>query len=237
MCGRFTLTVTWEELLTRYLIDPELLTPFHVPRYNIAPTQMVTAIINDGTANRIGQLQWGLVPSWSKDAAASAKMMNARSETLEEKPAYRIPFYRKRCLIPADGFYEWQKTDIGKQPYRISLRSGEIFSMAGLYDTWITPSGERLSTCTVITTEPNELMAPIHNRMPVILKRSDEALWLKRNPLSGGNQEPDRSSLEAMKNLLQPYPDRELQAVPVSTTVNSVKNDSAECIRRVSGSD
>ena len=137
MCGRFTLTVTWEELMTRYLIDPESVSPFHIPRYNIAPTQMVTAIINDGSTNRIGQLQWGLVPSWAKDSSAGAKMINARSETLEDKPAFRMPFYRKRCLIPADGFYEWQN-DNGKQPFRIGLRNGEIFSMAGLYDTWIT---------------------------------------------------------------------------------------------------
>ena len=112
MCGRFTLTVTWEELMTRYLIDPESVSPFHIPRYNIAPTQMVTAIINDGRPTESVR-QWGLVPSWAKDSSAGAKMINARSETLEDKPAFRMPFYRKRCLIPADGFYEWQN-DNGK---------------------------------------------------------------------------------------------------------------------------
>ncbi|MEF7437039.1 SOS response-associated peptidase [Paenibacillus lautus] len=235
MCGRFTLTVTWEELMTRYLIDPESVSPFHVPRYNIAPTQMVTAIIHDGSTNRIGQLQWGLVPSWAKDPSGGAKMINARSETLEDKPAYRMPFYRKRCLIPADGFYEWQKNGNGKQPFRIGLKNVEIFSMAGLYDTWITPRGEKLSTCTVITTEPNRLMEPIHNRMPVILRPADEALWLERQHSSHthGNHP---SHLQSLKELLRPYPAEEMQAVPVSTTVNSVKNDTEDCIRSITGS-
>ncbi|MGG4104473.1 SOS response-associated peptidase [Paenibacillus lautus] len=235
MCGRFTLTVTWEELMTRYLIDPESVSPFHIPRYNIAPTQMVTAIINDGSTNRIGQLQWGLVPSWAKDASAGAKMINARSETLEDKPAYRMPFYRKRCLIPADGFYEWQKNGNGKQPFRISLKNGEIFSMAGLYDTWITPSGDKLSTCTVITTEPNQLMASIHNRMPVILRPADEALWLERQ-MSSHTNEGSLSLLQSLKELLRPYPAEDMQAIPVSTTVNSVKNDTEDCIRSITGS-
>lgn len=235
MCGRFTLTVTWEELMTRYLIDPESVSPFHIPRYNIAPTQMVTAIINDGSTNRIGQLQWGLVPSWAKDSSAGAKMINARSETLEDKPAFRMPFYRKRCLIPADGFYEWQKSDNGKQPFRIGLRNGEIFSIAGLYDTWITPSGDKLSTCTVITTAPNQLMEPIHNRMPVILRPADEGLWLERQTSSHSN-ETSPSFLQSLKELLRPYPAEEMQAVPVSTTVNSVKNDTEDCIRSATGS-
>ncbi|ANY72020.1 SOS response-associated peptidase [Paenibacillus ihbetae] len=236
MCGRFTLTVTWEELMMRYLIDPESVSPFHMPRYNIAPTQMVTAIIHDGRSNRIGQLQWGLVPSWAKDPSAGSKMINARSETLEEKPAYRMPFYRKRCLIPADGFYEWQKTDAGKQPLRISMRSGRIFSMAGLYDTWITPDGQKLSTCTIITTEPNTLMEPIHNRMPVILRPEDEALWLDRSPALEGSDPGASSALEPLRELLKPYPAEEMQAHPVSTIVNSVKNDTEECIRSITSS-
>jgi len=146
-----------------------------------------------------------------------------------------MPFYRKRCLIPADGFYEWQKSGNGKQPFRIGLKNGEIFSMAGLYDTWITPGGEKLSTCTVITTEPNRLMEPIHNRMPVILRPADEALWLERQPSSHthGNHP---SHLQSLKELLKPYPAEEMQAVPVSTTVNSVKNDTEDCIRSITGS-
>lgn len=162
-------------------------------------------------------------------------MINARSETLEDKPAYRMPFYRKRCLIPADGFYEWQKNGNGKQPFRISLKNGEIFSMAGLYDTWITPSGDKLSTCTVITTEPNQLMASIHNRMPVILRPADEALWLERQT-SSHTHEGSPSLLQSLKELLRPYPAEDMQAIPVSTTVNSVKNDTEDCIRSITGS-
>lgn len=236
MCGRFTLTVTWEELMMRYMLDPESVSPFHMPRYNIAPAQMVTAIIHDGRSNRIGQLQWGLVPSWAKDPSAGSKMINARSETLEEKPAYRIPFYRKRCLIPADGFYEWQKTGEGKQPLRISMRSGRIFSMAGLYDTWITPDGQKLSTCTIITTEPNTLMEPIHNRMPVILRPEDEALWLDRSAAPEGSDSGSSSALQSLRELLKPYPAEEMEAHPVSTIVNSVKNDTEECIRSITSS-
>lgn len=231
MCGRYTLTVTWEELLRRYLIDPDSVSPFHIPRYNIAPSQQVTAIIHDGTRRRIGQLQWGLVPSWAKDASMAGKMINARSETLESKPAYKIPFYRKRCLIPADGFYEWQKNEHGKQPFRIRLRDGGIFSMAGLYDTWVTPDGQKRSTCTVITTEPNALMAPIHNRMPAILRKEDEALWLRREDASAAGDA--QAMLQALRELLRPFPASEMQAEPVSTAVNSVRNDTEACIQSI----
>ncbi|NMO94639.1 SOS response-associated peptidase [Paenibacillus lemnae] len=222
MCGRFTLTVTWEELMNHFLIDAESLPPFHTPKYNVAPTQMVAAVIHDGRSRRIGQLRWGLIPSWAKDASAAAKMINARSETLENKPAYKTPFLRKRCLIPADSFYEWKKQDALKIPYRICRKDGGIFSMAGLYDIWTAPDGSRVSSCTVITTTPNQLMEPIHNRMPVILDREHEDLWLNRN-----------ASADELKSLLIPYPDDDMQAVRVSMTVNSVRNDSPECIQSV----
>lgn len=222
MCGRFTLTITWEELMNRFLIDPEPLSPFHVPRYNIAPTQMVAAVIHDGARRRIGQLRWGLVPSWARDASGAAKMMNARSETLEEKPAYKMPFLRKRCLIPADGFYEWKRADKAKIPYRIGRKDGKVFSMAGLYDIWTAPDGSRLSTCTVITTRPNRLMEEIHDRMPVILSPESEETWLSRST--------DR---ETLRQLLLPYPEDGMKAVRVGTWVNSVKNDTPECIRSI----
>ncbi|KKO52162.1 SOS response-associated peptidase [Paenibacillus sp. DMB20] len=222
MCGRFTLTVTWEELMNRFLIDPESLSPFHVPRYNIAPTQMVAAVIHDGARRRIGQLRWGLVPSWARDASGAAKMMNARSETLEEKPAYKTPFLRKRCLIPADGFYEWKRADKVKIPYRIGRKDGKVFSMAGLYDIWTAPDGSRLSTCTVITTRPNRLMEEIHDRMPVILSPENEEAWLSRS-----------TGRETLRQLLLPYPEDGMKAVRVGTLVNSVKNDAPECIRSI----
>lgn len=224
MCGRFTLTVTWEELLSRFLIDPESTNPFHAPRYNIAPTQMVAAVIHDGVRRRIGQLRWGLVPSWARDAASGAKMINARSETLEEKPAYKIPFLRKRCLIPADGFYEWQRTADSKKPHRIGMKNDGIFSMAGLYDIWTAPDGSKLSTCTVITTRPNPLMQHIHDRMPVTLRPEDEELWISRN-----------TSRDDLRRLLEPYPALEMKATIVGTSVNSVKNDTPECIQPITG--
>ncbi|MEC0243524.1 SOS response-associated peptidase [Paenibacillus dokdonensis] len=222
MCGRFTLIVSLEELMLRYEMDPGHSVPYHRPQYNIAPTQMVLSIIHDGSRLRLGELKWGLVPSWAKDSTMGSRMINARSETLLEKPAYRLPFERKRCLIPADGFYEWQKTGNGKRPYRIKLKSSELFSMAGLYDIWVREDGSKLATCTVITTRPNSLMEPIHDRMPVILRPEDELRWIERGS----------ANTEELQQLLIPYPASEMEAYPVSSTVNSVKNDSPLCIEK-----
>ncbi|WP_136606380.1 SOS response-associated peptidase [Paenibacillus dokdonensis] len=224
MCGRFTLIVSLEELMLRYELDPGHSVPYHRPQYNIAPTQMVLSIIHDGSRLRLGELKWGLVPSWAKDSTMGSRMINARSETLIEKPAYRLPFERKRCLIPADGFYEWQKTGNGKRPYRIKLKSSELFSMAGLYDIWVREDGSKLATCTVITTQPNSLMEPIHDRMPVILRPEDELRWIERGAVN----------TEELQELLIPYPAGEMEAYPVSSTVNSVKNDSPLCIEKSS---
>ncbi|MEK4359007.1 SOS response-associated peptidase [Paenibacillus sp. FSL M7-1455] len=224
MCGRFTLVVSLEELLLRYELDPGYAVAYHRPQYNIAPTQMVLSIIHDGTRLRLGELKWGLVPSWAKDPGIGSRMINARGETLLDKPAYRIPFERKRCLIPADGFYEWQKTAGGKQPYRIKLKSSDLFSMAGLYDIWVQEDGTKIATCTIITTKPNELMEPIHDRMPVILRQEDELRWVQR-----GAADP-----RELQQLLVPYPADEMEAYPVSTAVNSVKNDSPLCIEKSS---
>ncbi|TCZ79392.1 SOS response-associated peptidase [Paenibacillus albiflavus] len=221
MCGRYTITVTFEELMLRFYIDGGK-APYHGPRYNVAPGQAVPAIINDGQHNRLGELRWGLVPSWAKDERSAYQMINARSETLLEKPAYRIPLQRKRCLIPADGFYEWKKVGSGKQPMRMTLKNGELFAMAGLYDTWINPAdGSKLSTCTIITTTPNKLMAEIHDRMPVIIRQEDEPLWLSRSA------QPD---VNALLGLLRPYPADEMIAYPVSTKVGNVRNDDPSLI-------
>lgn len=225
MCGRYTITVTFDELLLRYAIEQSF-PPYHRPRYNVAPGQMVMAVIDDGEKNRIGELKWGLIPQWAKDEKIGYRMLNARVETLMEKPAYQVPFQRKRCLIPADGFYEWKKTDTGKQPMRIRLKSEEIFSMAGLYDTWVAPDGRKISTCTVITTAPNRLVADIHDRMPVILRPEDEQVWLDR----------DQRDVRQLQFLLRPFPEEEMEAYPVSPMVGDVKNDDPECIVRVSGS-
>lgn len=169
MCGRFTLGISLEELMLRYMLEeiPDYID--YRPHYNIAPTQQIMAVIHDGSQRRAGTLRWGLVPHWAKDLSIGSRMINARSETVLDKPAFRESFLRKRCLIPADGFYEWLKEEDGtKTPYRIIPRTG-LFSFAGLYDTWMDPEGQRVSTCTILTTSPNTLMSRIHDRMPVIL--------------------------------------------------------------------
>ncbi|MFD0959399.1 SOS response-associated peptidase [Paenibacillus chungangensis] len=218
MCGRYTITITLEELMTRYgVIDTNV--PWHRPRYNVAPGQLVPAIIHDGEKNRLGQLKWGLVPPWAPDAKIGFKMINARAETAAGKPAFREAFRRKRCIIPADGFYEWKKTKHGKQPMRIIAKERPLFSMAGLYETWRAPDGSKLATCTILTTEPNHLVAPIHDRMPVILQAQDEALWLDRG-----------TGLEQLSLLMKPYPAEEMTAYPVGQAVGSVRHDDATLI-------
>lgn len=221
MCGRYTITITVEELMLRYFID-EMSMPFQLPRYNVAPGQFIPAIINDGKRNRLGELKWGLVPPWADDPKIGYMMINARAETAASKPAYREPLKRKRCIIPADGFYEWKRNEGGKtkQAMRIVKRDRSIFSFAGLYETWISPSGEKISTCVILTTTPNSVVAPIHDRMPVILKPEAESLWLNRevqNPVQ----------LTAM---FAPYPEEELEAYAVGSGVGNVRNDGPELI-------
>ncbi|CAI8947682.1 Abasic site processing protein [Brevibacillus sp. IT-7CA2] len=167
MCGRFTLMTNLEKWSERFQIE---VIPFDWPsRYNIAPSQMVAAVISDHGQRRLGQLRWGLVPSWARDEKIGNKIINARAETLTEKPAFKNLFARKRCIILADGFYEWQKIGKGRRPMRIVMKTGEPFAFAGLFDTWTSPSGDKLHTCTIVTTKPNDVVADIHDRMPVIL--------------------------------------------------------------------
>ncbi|MBB6732682.1 SOS response-associated peptidase [Cohnella zeiphila] len=220
MCGRYTITISLDELMTLYEIGESSVSPM-LPRYNIAPTQLVPAIINDGQRNKLGELRWGLIPSWSKDGKGGFKMINARAETIGEKPAFKSLLSRKRCIIPADGFYEWKKSGSDKQPYRIVPRDGGLFSFAGLYDTWVNPdSGDRLSTCTIITTKPNELMEDIHDRMPVILTRDNTDVWLDK-----GNQDKD-----LLLSLLRPYEAEKMRAYKVDKAVGNVRNHSPELI-------
>jgi len=223
MCGRYTLTPSFDELISWYNIN-EAGEPFHDPRYNIAPMQMVPAVIHDGKKNRLGRLRWGLVPSWAKDDMMASKMINARAETLLEKVSFKSLVYKKRCLIPADSFYEWKTLNGKKQPMRFMLKSNRMFSFAGLYDSWINPSnGEKVSTCTIITTSPNSLVADVHDRMPVIIHRKDEQDWLDRN----------NTNMNQLTSLLSPYPVEEMKAYPVSAIVGNVKNDLPECIEEV----
>jgi putative SOS response-associated peptidase YedK len=219
MCGRFTLTVDPADLQDAF---PEFTFPAQAaPRYNIAPSQPILALPNNGT-NKADFFVWGLIPSWAKDPSIGNRMINARVETLAEKPSFRGPLKYHRCLIFADGYYEWQAQpgSKAKVPHFIRLRSGAPFAFAGLWDAWHSPDGSEVLSATIITTEPNELMAPIHNRMPVILKKSAYPLWLNPEP-----QTPTQ-----LQSLLVPSPAEEMEAYPVSTLVNSPNNDRAECI-------
>jgi putative SOS response-associated peptidase YedK len=228
VCGRFTLTADPDELrrvfsglnLPQAITDTQNITP----RYNIAPTQPVMVIANDGR-DRFDHYLWGLIPSWAKDPEIGNRMINARAETLAEKPAFRSAFRRRRCLIPASGFYEWKQEAgrKGKTPMYIKLKSGESFAFAGLWESWNSPDGSNILSCTIITTTPNELMQSIHNRMPVILPPEAYGLWLTPRDLPAAQLQP----------LLKPYPAEEMTAYPVSTLVNSPVNDVPECIAPV----
>lgn len=221
MCGRFSFMVDGEIIFQRFYlpIRPTDL----IPRYNIAPGQLAFAIIHDGKQNRIGNLRWGLIPSWSKDEKIAASTINAKAETIDIKPSFKSSFIRKRCIIPADGFYEWKKTGKTKHPMRILLKTEQPFGMAGLYDTWVSPDGQKRSTFTIITTEPNELVGEIHNRMPVILRPEDEAIWLDRS----------MHDVNVLKSLLKTYPAEKMKAYPVSPIVGNVANDVPECIQEI----
>jgi len=222
MCGRFTLTVDPAELKDAF--EGMSFPANFAPRYNIAPTQPILAIPNDGK-NTADFFLWGLIPSWSKDPAIGNRLINARGETLAEKPAFRGSFKNKRCLIPADGFYEW-KTQPGiktKIPHFIRLKTGKPFAFAGLWDEWLPADGSPVHSCTIVTTSPNELMASIHNRMPVILQFKDYEEWLDTAPRRADN----------LNHLIKSFPAELMQAYPVSAVVNSPANDRAECVAPV----
>jgi len=219
MCGRFTLTVDPGQLQEAF---PWVDIPDGIHRrYNIAPTQPVAVVPNDGL-NRLDFFNWGLIPFWAKDPKIGNRMINARSETIAEKPSFRGSFKYKRCLVLADGFYEWRK-DPGmksKTPIYIRMKNKKPFAFAGLWDDWHSKDGSEIKTCTIITTEPNSLTEPIHNRMPVILPPNTHQEWLKQ-----GDNDPS-----LLQSFLQPYPAEEMEAFAVSKQVNSPQNDYPECI-------
>jgi putative SOS response-associated peptidase YedK len=223
MCGRYTIVVSMEELMLRYL-DELPNNRYHTPRYNVAPMQNILAVIHDEEKNRLGELRWGLVPSWASDDRLGSKMINARAETLLEKTSFKNLIRRKRAIIPADGFYEWKQIRDTKQPMRITMKDKAIFSMAALYDIWTAPDGRQISTCTIITTTPNSLVENIHDRMPVILHPKDEALWLDRNVQDTTQLLP----------LLKPFPAEKMRAYAVSSKVGNAKYDVPECIEEMS---
>lgn len=222
MCGRYTLTAKPGQVSEAFggIEVPEELTP----RYNVAPTQSVAVIANNNP-DKVELFQWGLVPPWAKDPAIGNKMINARAETLGEKRSFTPAYKRRRCLILADGFYEWRRRPDSKTkiPMYIKLLSGDLFAFAGLWESWNGSDGAHILSCTIITTEPNELMAEIHNRMPVILPPEAYARWL----------DPGEHSPAELNDLLQPFPASLMTAHRVSPIVNNPRNDSPECIEAV----
>ncbi len=222
MCGRFTLAASAEMLSDRFEV-PNMKELNIEPGYNIAPSQRILSIIHDGEKRRAGYLKWGLVPSWSKDPKIGNKMINARVETASEKPAFRQAFKQRRCLIIADGFYEWQKIGDKKTPMRIQLESGAPFAFAGLWEKWQPEVGETLYTCTILTRAANEFMKPIHSRMPVILPQQAEGGWL----------DPKIQDPRHLQQLLEEFPEDNLEAYEVSDMVNSPRNDTPQCIRPI----
>lgn len=220
MCGRFSLAADPDELRQAF---PWLNLPEAglQPRYNIAPSQPLAVVPNDGQ-NRLDFFLWGLVPGWAKDPTIGNRMINARAETLTEKPSFRSAFRRRRCLILADGFYEWQTVPEkkGKIPMYIRLKGGRPFAFAGLWERWQAPDGSALLTCAIITTAPNALMERIHNRMPAILSQDDIPLWLT----------PGEGDARLLQALLRPYPAEEMEAYEVSRLVNDPANDRPECL-------
>lgn len=223
MCGRFTMYAKGETLAGEFGLPAP---PAAAARYNIAPSQEVAAVraAPSGGGREISRLRWGLVPSWARDPAIGGRLINARSETVREKPSFRDAFRRRRCLIPASGFYEWMRVERGKQPYYVRMRDGRLFAFAGLWERWNGPEGRVLESCTILTTGANAVLAPIHDRMPVILDRAEYGRWLEPAP-----GDPDRLS-----RLLVPFPPEEMTAYPVSPRVNSPSADDAECIAVIS---
>jgi putative SOS response-associated peptidase YedK len=221
MCGRFT-QATEGEIIARVFDLSEV--PELAPRYNIAPTQDVAAVRTAGDGGReLVKLHWGLIPSWAKERAMGARMINARAETLVEKPAFRSAFRARRCLIVADGFYEWQKLATRKQPHFIGFNDGRPFAFAGLWERWRGAGSEAVESCTIVTTEANELLAPIHDRMPVILDPPDFSAWI----------DPAENDTQRLAGLLKPYPAGPLHAYPVGLLVNNPANDSPACVQRL----
>lgn len=223
MCGRFSQAKDLEELYDEFTFIDEPFDDIIQPRYNIAPSQLSPVIINEDGNNKLRMFKWGLVPSWSKDTKMGYRMINARAETISEKPSFKKPFKSQRCLVIADGFYEWQKPDKKtKIPYRFTMKDKKLFAMAGLWEVW-EKEDDPLYTFTIITTSENDLMRPVHDRMPVILPEGNRQIWL----------DPESNEAE-LKELLVPYDSNKMDSYRVSDVVNSWKNDLPECFISVS---
>ena len=217
MCGRFTQRASAERIAEAFGVRE---VPPLAARYNIAPTQSVLTVHGSPDGREARMLQWGLVPRWAKDPSIGARLINARRETVGEKPAFRDSFRRRRCLIAADGFYEWRRTDGGKQPFFFRLRDDRPFGFAGLWDRWEGSDGAPIVSCTILTTEANDVLRPVHDRMTVILDPGDYDLWL----------DPDLKRTDLLHDLLRPYSPGEMASHPVSLRVNRPSNDDPQCV-------
>jgi len=222
MCGRFTLRTPIKVVAKAFEATDA---PEVEPHYNIAPTQDILTVRQGADGREMRLLKWGLVPSWAKDMSIGARLINARSETVTEKPAFRKAFKSRRCLIPADGFYEWGTAGGRKQPFYIRMRDERLFGFAGLWDRWKAEDGASFESCAIITTGANEVVGRVHDRMPVILHPESYDLWLSE----------DERQTELRKELLQPYPAEEMTIYPVSALVNSPQNRGAELIKPLPG--
>lgn len=222
MCGRYTLSKAENlKMMLReagFIFDEFSQTAL-LPRFNVAPSQQIPVIL-DVAPRTVTAARWGLIPSWAKDEKIGNSLANARADSVAEKPAFRSAFRHRRCWVPADGFYEWQKGPMGKQPYRFTMKDGAPFFFAGLWEVWQKPEGSEIRSVTLITTEPNEVTQPVHDRMPVILTRENRGAWL--NP---------ETSTDTLKQMLVPYPGDLMKAEPVSSAVNSARYDGPELIR------
>ena len=217
MCGRFNLTATSQEITDHFELTR---IPRHEVMYNIPPGQKILNVIQLDDHSRKGVfLHWGLIPSWSRDRKISSHLINARSETLAEKPSFRSAFKKRRCLIPATGFFEWQQTASGKQPYQIRKTDNSLFAFAGLWEYWDN-EGETIYSCTIITTEANEFMQPVHNRMPVIIDYQNYNLWLDKQP-----------NPEELQRLLEPAEYKDFRLTTISTRINNPAHNDVDCLK------
>lgn len=222
MCGRFRLSRKYREIREYFDISED---PGWEPRYNIAPTDSVLAVRQrlDAPGRTLSTMRWGLIPYWSKDSKGSARMINARSEEIANKPAYREAFRQRRCLIPADGFYEWKRVGKAKQAFHFGMSDDSLFAFAGIWERWKNPAGEKIESCSILTTSPNKLLADIHDRMPVIMPPDTYDLWL----------DPAFENTGELSQVLRPFNPSLMRRYPVSSRVNSVKNDDVKCLDEV----
>jgi putative SOS response-associated peptidase YedK len=218
MCGRFQLSVKGKHINERFNV--EVYDDFYRPSFNCAPSQNL-AVISNMEAKKLSFFSWGLIPFWAKDEKFGNKLINSKAETITEKPSFKNSFRQKRCLVICNGFYEWKKENNKKTPYRIFLKNNELFSMAGIWDTWKDGEGRPINSFSIITTTPNSLMKNIHHRMPVILRKEDEKKWLEKT---------DQNEL---LELLKPFENRLMDAYPISELVNSPTNNSPEIIKKI----